>query len=230
MRWAAVVLGLLIACKKQEPEPDPLATATASAKSKPREEVAEVVEGSGGGTAADASSPVDAGSTVDAPRFGGNGQPAMRDADGHVRGPGGPMYMGRGPDCTDKIDHCLREGVWFAVGNIQRGKLYRAKPVFAFESKWWTFTGDEYSDFSTLFKTRVADKPGDLKAGSPVVWLIEDNNARKWVNSEHDALTTSRWEVGIVKAVGGTTFEVDGWDYPIPTDTARTITEQKKAP
>jgi len=233
MHWAAVLLGLLIACKKKDQEPEPAPMPTAPSVGHSSTKIADVeepthgsdmraVHGSGTGT------PVDAGEAVDAPLFGGNGQPAGRDKNGHVRGPGGPLFMGRGPECTDKLDHCLREGVWFAVGNVQRGKLFRATPVFELEDKWWKFDGTEEDNFETAFKTKVVEKPEELKAGSPVIWLIDDNSKRKWVNSEHDALTSSRWEAGVIERVGGDSFNVYGWPAGIPIDTARVIVQQKK--
>lgn len=232
MRWVAIVVWLVLGCKKKEPEaepaPAPATPAVGHSRTKVAEEASAEPAGGETGAAREATQAATGDAAVaDAPLYGGNGKPAYRDADGHVHGPGGPIYMGKGPDCTDKIDHCLRPGVWFAVGNVKPGRLYRATPVFEFESKWWTFRGDEETDFQTLFKTKVVESPSELQPGSPVVWLVEENSGNKWLNSEHDALTSSRWEVGVIESVSGDTFKVMGWSGPIPIDTARVITERR---
>ena len=59
-----------------------------------------------------------------APKFGGNGAPPHRDADGTVHGPGGPVFMGEGPDCDADRNHCLREGTWFLVDNVIAGRSF----------------------------------------------------------------------------------------------------------
>jgi hypothetical protein len=227
MRWAAIGLCLLIGCKKQEEPPPPAPTTPSVGHARIKPLPGEEEQGSGSGSAV-AHAPGDAGGTADAPMYGGNGKPAGRDANGRVRGPGGPLFMGHGPECTEKTDHCLREGTWFAVGNVQKGKLFRATPVFEFEDKWWKFDGAEIDNFETAFKTKIVEKPEELKAGSPVIWLIDDNSHRKWVNSEHDAATTSRWEAGVIERVSGATFTVYGWPGAIPNETARVIVQQKK--
>lgn len=236
MRWVALALCLVVACKKKEPEAEPAAPTTPStghsstklAGHADPEEGAAVEGRAPAPGSAHAAVPVDAGEEADAQLYGGNGKPPYRDEDGHLHGPGGPVFMGRGPECTNKIDHCLRDGVWFAVGNVQRGKLYRATPVFEFENKWWSWRGDEQTDWHLLFKTKAVDKASDLKAGTPVIWLIEENSSSRLLSSEHDALTTSRWEAGVIESVGAATFKVDGWDHAIQIDTARTIVQQKK--
>ena len=221
MRWVLIVLCVVAACKKKQPEAEAEAApakTSGHSSTKTSDEAAQ-------GTTAEA--PQDAGVAVDAALYGGNGKPAYRDEKGHVHGPGGSVYMGRGPECTDKIDHCLRPGVWFAVGDLQPGKLYRATPVFELENKWWTFREDEMTDHQALFKTKVVEQPSELQAGSPVIWLIEQNSSNKWLNSEHDALTSSRWEAGVIESVGASTFRVQGWANPVPFDTARVITDRR---
>lgn len=234
MRWVAVVLCFVVACKKKEPEPEATPPATPSvghSKTKITADESPSEDHTAEKPRAAAEAPANAGGErPDAQLYGGNGQPAYRDENGRVRGPGGPAYMGRGVDCTDKIDHCLRDGVWFAVGNVQAGKLYRATPVFELEGTWWTFREKEVDDWQTLFKTKVVESASELTAGSPVIWLIEANSSAKWLNSEHDALTSSRWEAGVIESVGSTSFKVMGWHLPVPNDTARVIVDRKSAP
>jgi hypothetical protein len=233
-----VLLCLVSACKKKEAEPEPAPMPTTPSTGHSSTKVNE--EGSGEPTRsghastpttpAPAPAPGDAGgAAIDAARYGGNGAAAYRDDNGKVRGPGGPIYMGRGPDCTDKIDHCLREGVWFATGNVTRGKLFRATPVFEFENKWWNWREREETDVHVAYKTKVVERADELKVGSPVIWMIQEGS-RKWVNSESDALTSSRWEAGVVEWVSGSSFKVAGWEGGIAIETARVITQQKKAP
>jgi len=235
MRWAALVLCcvVVVACKKKDKEPEPAAMPTTPSTGHSSTKIADQPEpepGSAhGGGSAVAQAPGSAGEPAERPTHGGTGQPAYRDEGGHVKGPGGPLFMGHGDECTDKIDHCLREGVWFAVGNVQRGHIYRATPVFQFEDKWWSWRGDPETDWQTLYRTKVAESSSDVRAGSPVIWLIEENSSSKWLVSEFDALTTSRWEAGIVESVGGSTIKVDGWDHAIPLDTVRVIVQQKKS-
>lgn len=223
MRWVLIALWFVVACKKKQPEPEPDPAPTAPSSGHSRTHVSDEAANDHGADEA----PGDAGEVADAQLYGGNGKPAFRDEQGRVHGPGGPIFMGRGVDCTDKIDHCLRPGVWFAAGNVQPGKLFRATPVFEFEDKWWSFREEEVTDHQALFETKVVESPSELQAGSPVVWLVEENAANKWLNSEHDALTSSRWEVGVIESVSGDTLKVQGWSYPIPTDTARVITQRK---
>jgi hypothetical protein len=136
--------------------------------------------------------------------------------------------MGKGPECTDKIDHCMRPNVWFACGKIVPGRLYRAVPVFEFEGSWYNYR-EKREEFSVLFKTKVVENLADeVRVGQPIVWLIEDNIEKKWVRSEWEALTSSRWECAIVESVAADSFKVKGWGYGIPADTARAIIETKQ--
>lgn len=227
MRWVAVLLCLTIACKKKEAEPEPAAPTTPSvghSKTELKDDPGE----HGGGHSKTGAAPDDAGGEpADARLYGGDGSPPYRDERGAVHGPGGRIFMGRGVDCTDKIDHCLREGVWFAAGNVISGKLFRATPVFEFEGKWWNFSEQESTDHGVLLKTKRVESASELVPGSAVIWLVAANSSAKWLNSEHDALTSSRWDAGVIKSVGSETLEVHGWPSSIPIDTARVVIERK---
>lgn len=233
MRWALVLVCLAGACKKKEPqaEPPPAGSGTAGSvghsKTKVDDEPApaeHVAEGGGGehGAAAE-----DAGAEPEK-QYGGNGQPAFRDKDGVVHGPGGPIFMGKAEECTDKIDHCMRPGVYFSVPNLEAGKVYRATPVFELENKWWTFRGEEVSDIFALFKTKPAERASELHVGSPVIWLLDANSTDKWLDNEFDALTSSRWDAGVIESVGTSSFKVKGYGYGIDFDMARVVTERRK--
>ncbi len=244
VRWLAlsfVVVGLLVACKKKEPEPEPVVESKAGTSGKSvtkiKEEPEEPGSGSGSGSAVD---PDDLAARAAARAaesekdkalgerklWGGDGSPPYRDAEGHLHGPGGPIFMGKGPECTEKLDHCLREGVWFAVPTLRSGNIYRATPAFTFENKWWTFRERE-AEFEELLKTKVIEKASELVVGSPAVFLVDDNYS-KWLDSEHDALTSSRWEAGLIESVSGDSFRISGWRYPIPFEIGRVVVEKKR--
>jgi hypothetical protein len=158
--------------------------------------------------------------------FGGNGDPPYIDDEGHLHGPGGPVFMGRGPECNAEADHCLRESVWFAVGNLVPGKLYRATPVFEYEGKWYNWRG-EPEEFAMRFKTKVGT-PETIKVGEPIIWFIDENSSKKFVNNEYDALTSSRWEAGVVDSLGVGKIRVKGWtDGAVSIDTTRVIVERQ---
>lgn len=235
MRWALVVVCLVAGCKKKEPqaEPPPAGSGSASAgsvghsKTKIDDEQVHTDE-NGRVVEAKTAEADDGGVEADASLYGGNGQPAYRDKDGHVHGPGGPIFMGKAIECTDKVDHCLRPGVYFSVPNLEPGRLYRATPVFELEGKWWNFREEEVTDTFALFKTKVLDHPSELKVGSPVIWLLEANSTDKWLDNEFDALTSSRWDAGIIESVSSSSFKVKGYGYGIDFDTARVITERRK--
>lgn len=159
-------------------------------------------------------------------RWGGDGSPPSRDEAKRPRGPGGPVFMGKGEPCTNKIDHCMRPGVWFAASDVTAGKLFRGTPVFELEGKWWNWRGDE-ADYKFLFKTKVATSASDIFVGKPIVWLVEDSG-RKWLDNEHDMLTTSRWSVGVVESIDGETIRVKGWSGNVSLDTIRVIVEEKQ--
>ena len=58
------------------------------------------------------------------------GKPAYRDEDGHVHGPGGPCSSANRRTATRPAITCLRKSVWFAAGNIEHGRQFRAVPAF----------------------------------------------------------------------------------------------------
>lgn len=160
--------------------------------------------------------------------WGGDGSPAYRDSANRPHGPGGPLYMGKGELCTDKLDHCLRPGVWFAVDNVVPGKLFRGTPVFELDGKWWTWRG-EPAEYKFLFRTRVADNIVDLEVGKPIVWFVEESPTRKWLDNEHDVHTSSRWSVGVIESLEGSTIRVRGWGT-VSLESVRIIVEEKPAP
>jgi hypothetical protein len=169
---------------------------------------------------------VDDGGTADAATFGGNGSPAYRDEHGHVHGPGGPVYMGRSQPCDASRDHCMRDGVWFAADNYDSKHLFRAVPAFKFEDTWYNWRGAEV-DSGKLFKTELAtvDK---LRAGSPAIVWLPENDSATWPENEYQALTSSRWDVAVIQSVNRSakTFRIPTWPQDLPIDTARVITQQ----
>jgi hypothetical protein len=164
---------------------------------------------------------------TNSPPAGGNGAAAYRDDSGHVHGPGGPVFMGRGMSCDDKHDHCMRKGVWFSVGNIVAGKLYRAVPVFELEKKWWTWRGQEDEAAGKMYMTKLAGN-STLSGGTPIIWFSDETDSHKWADSEYEALTSSRWEAGVVDSMfSAAKVKVKGWNDAVPMDTVRVITEWK---
>jgi hypothetical protein len=158
--------------------------------------------------------------------MGGDGAAATRADDGRIHGPGGPVFMGRGVDCDAAHDHCLRDGVWFSVGNIQPGKLFRALPVFEFEKKWWTWRGEPADTPVKLYKTQIAGN-AKLAPGTSVIWFSSETSDKKWADSEYEALTSSRWEAGVIEAQQApTVVMIKGWG-PASLDTIRLITETR---
>jgi hypothetical protein len=158
--------------------------------------------------------------------MGGDGSPSARADDGRVHGPGGPVYMGNGVTCDAAHDHCLRDGVWFSVNNIQAGKLYRALPVFEFEKKWWTWRGEPADDPVKLYKTQIAGN-AKLAPGTAVIWFSSETSDGKWAESEYEALTSSRWEAGVVEAQQSPTVVMIKGFGAAPLDTIRLITETR---
>lgn len=175
--------------------------------------------------------PVDAGAAASAPEdakqtYGGDGSPPYIDDAGYVKGPGGPLFMGRGAECNAERNHCLREPAWFAVGNLVAGKLYRAVPIFEFEKKWYNWRGKE-EDFAMRLRTKVGTKE-TLRVGEPVIWFIDENSSRKFVFNDYDAHTSSRWEAGVIESISGDKIRVKGWTYgAVPIDTTRIVVETK---
>ena len=109
--------------------------------------------------------------------------------------------------------------------NLVAGKLYRATPVYEFEGKWYNWRGKE-EDFAMRFKTKVGTRD-TLHAGDPVIWFIDENASKKFVDNPYDALTSSRWEAGVIESVGADKIRVQGWTYgAVPIDTTRIIVEK----
>ena len=158
-----------------------------------------------------------------AKHHGGNGAAPYRDGEGRVHGPGGPVYMGKGELCTAQIDHCMRPGVLFSADNYKPGAMYRGVPVFKFENKWWSFWGEPVEP-KHLFRTATVDKPEQIEVGKPVVFFSEEGHDR-FLDSEFEMLTSSRWEVGVVESVGTDKIKISGWG-DVPLDTVRRIVEE----
>ena len=176
---------------------------------------------------ADAAPAGDAGAAGDiGPRIGGNGSPPYRDPSGQVRGPGGPVFMGHGPPCDLTNDHCLRPDVWFSVQNIVSGKLYRALPVFQFESNWYDWRGREVSPVK-LYRTKAAGN-SPIRSGTDVILFSTDTGTRSmWVDSEHESLTSSRWVAGVTETASkGNMVRIKGWN-DVPVATVRLIVGTK---
>lgn len=213
--WVALLL--IAGCKPLQKQDEPpastahSATTIVSSSSKPRS----------GSDLADAGVPVDA-----PPKIGGNGSPAFRDDNGEVHGPGGPVFMGHGVSCDVGHDHCLRPEVWFAVDDFVAGKLYRAVPVFQFDSAWYDWRGREASPVK-LYRTKAAGK-APIAAGTPVIFFSPETASKsKWVDSEREALTSSRWEAGITESASvGNIVSVKGWG-DVPVDTVRLVIASK---
>jgi hypothetical protein len=226
-----LIVPLLCACKKPkkdpEPEPPPGPPKVGHSVTKMHGSDDEG-SGSGSGSAGSGSAGSAVAATPDAPPgsvVGGNGAPAFRDAQGRVHGPGGPVFMGRGVDCDAAHDHCLRPDVWFSVGNIVPGKLYRALPVYKLEDKWWTWRGDEEQPVKVYMTKQVGT--AKLSPGTPVIWFSSDTSAPKWADSEYEALTSSRWEAGVVDLPSsGGTVKIKGWGAA-DMDTVRVIVQVK---
>jgi hypothetical protein len=223
-RIGFLVVMAVVACKKPKqeaaPEPPP-------GPPKVGHSVTKVNDGDPAGSGSNVAAATKDGGVIDAPpQIGGNGQPAYRDEAGRVHGPGGPVFMGRGADCDAKADHCIRKDVWFSVGNIVPGRLYRALPVFALENKWWTWRGDEDSPIK-LYKTQLAGNTS-LSPGTPVIWFSDETDSKKWADSEYESLTSSRWEAGVVDTPSSNgKVKIKGWNDVVTMDTVRTIVEVK---
>ncbi|HEY1815923.1 MAG TPA: hypothetical protein VGG74_26415 [Kofleriaceae bacterium] len=153
------------------------------------------------------------------------GKPAYRDEEGHVHGPGGPVFMGESTNCDATRDHCLRKSVWFAAGNIEHGRQFRAVPAFVFEKAWYTWRGEPIDAGAKLYKTKIVGK-APLSVGQPVIYFSSENDDTKWVDSEYESLTTSRWEAGVIESVSGDNVRISSWG-DVPKDTIRVITATK---
>jgi hypothetical protein len=213
----------LLGCKKHEPQEAAPETPPAEPSRGHSVTHFKDADESGGSAAAGAE---DAGEP-DAHLIGGNGAPAYRDDQGHVHGPGGPVFMGHGKPCDASQNHCMREGVWFAAGGLKPGSMFRAVPAFELEGKWYDWRGNDVEP-GMLFKTELAtiDK---LQPGTPIVFLVPESSGSGWLESEYDSLTTSRWDVAYVDTVNSSakTFRAKGWPDTLSIDVARVITQQK---
>jgi hypothetical protein len=218
--------------KKHEPDPEPVASNEPPKSGHSVTVLKDAAVSTGNSTThvAAAGSAEEAGSATGSAKpehvMGGNGAPAGRGEDGRVHGPGGPAYMGRGVTCDAAHDHCLRDGVWFSVNNIQPGKLYRALPVFEFEKKWWTWRGEPADDPVKLYKTQIAGN-AKLAPGTAVIWYSSETSDSKWADSEYEALTSSRWEAGVVDSQQSPTVVMIKGFGAAPLDTIRLITETR---
>jgi hypothetical protein len=221
MRWLALasLMMMLAACKKPEQdEPAP-----------PPTDPPKVGHGTikTSGSAHADGDPGDAGVVVDAHLPGGNGAPAFRDDQGRVHGPGGPVFMGSGTECNPSRDHCMRDGVWFAVRNVMPGKLFRAVPVFAFEDKWYTWRGEPAEAEGKIYKTQMAGTTA-IPEGTSVIFFSSETSDTKWADSEYEALTSSRWEAAVTEqaASGHGTVRIKGFG-DTSQDSVRLIVDTK---
>lgn len=159
--------------------------------------------------------------------MGGDGSPAYRGDDGRMHGPGGPVFMGhQDVPCDAAHDHCLRDGVWFSVANIQPGKLYRALPVYELDKKWWTWRGEPHEPEGKLYKTQIAGN-ASLSPGTPVIWYSTETSDGKFAESEYEALTSSRWEAGVIESQQSKTVVMIKGFGAASLDTIRLITETR---
>ena len=211
-------------CKKKEPPADDPPPPTGSAqvghaKLKMHGGGEPADPGDGSAAAAATNPPVDAQQDPDV------GAAPYRDDSGHVHGPGGPVAMGEGADCDAGRNHCIRKGVWFAASNIEAHRQFRAVPSFIFEGKWYDFLGDPADTSGKLYMTKPVGT-GPLSNGQSVIFFSSENDDSKWANSEYDALTSSRWEAGVIESVSGDKVRISSWG-DVPKDTIRVITETK---
>lgn len=220
--FAFVCAGLALAgCKKHPTEDDPPPAAGSghtSGHAKLKDVPAEA-----SGSSAPVAVAVDAAVDADKTKKG-----AFRDDDGHIHGPGGPVFMGNSAvPCDRDHDHCLRPDVWFQVHNIETGGAYRATPVFSFENKWWAWNmGTEPIDpDGQLYKTKpAASMPSP---GTKLIYFHGDpEDGSLLPTTEEEALTASAWQAGVVEKVKGTTITISGVG-DIPLDEARVITETR---
>jgi hypothetical protein len=228
---ALVIALCLVGCKKHKPEeaaPPPAEPSRGHSVTHfkdggtLRDPDQMPVETAGAGDAGEA--------TVDASLSGDNGSPASRDAQGHVHGPGGPLFMGRGDIACDAThDHCIRKGTWFSADNYDNKHLFRALPVFEFEGKWYNWRGSE-AEVGKLFRTELAT-PEKVRPGSPIVVWLPETDSPPWAGNEYDALTSSRWDIAVVLSVNSSakTFKIPSWPDDLPIANGRVIVEQKSS-
>ncbi len=165
-----------------------------------------------------------AGATVDAAENDGvAGKPPYRDDSGHVHGPGGPVDMGESSACDTSRNHCMRQPAWFAASEIERGRQFRATPAFLFEKAWYDWRGEPIERGGKLYSTRLAGNDA-IAAGTKVIFFEADTDDSKFADSEFDALTSSRWEAGVVESSSGSNVRVSSWG-DVPKDTVRLIVD-----
>ena len=131
----------------------------------------------------------------------------------------------RAPSCDAGRNHCLRKGVWFAANKIERGRLFRATPSFVFEKKWYDFVGEPVDTSGKLYKTKPVGNDS-LSPGQDGDFFSSENDDSKWADSEYEALTSSRWEAGVVESASARRSRISGWGE-VPKDTIRVITQTK---
>jgi hypothetical protein len=228
MRIALGVAGIALAfagCKKQPKPDDEPAAAPGSAQ------IGHAKIHVHGNTGDDPDDPQPAGSATTAAADSGSaqqddgvaGKPAYRDDSGHVHGPGGPVDMGESSACDTSRNHCMRKPAWFAASEIERGRQFRATPAFMFEKAWYDWRGEPIDKGGKVYSTRIAGNDA-IAAGTKVIFFEADTDDTKFADSEFDALTSSRWEAGVVESSSGTNVRVSSWG-DVPKDTIRLIVD-----
>lgn len=168
-----------------------------------------------GTTATERSQTADGTPTLGAPPTV-KGPPATKLADGTIQGPGGPLSDAK-RECTAAHDHCLRSQ-WFVTGALTHRGGAGMAPVFEFEGKWYTWTGERVTG-GTLYRTTSATT-STLKVARQALayWPPENELVPPLPVSEQDAMTSNRWSVVIVSEIdaaagtftsGGVTHQID---------------------
>ena len=227
---AALAFAAAASCKKKdEPPPPPPPSGSAKPSSghshthlKGSGEFDDEADGSGAtadGSGSGSAAPADAGE-----------QPAFRDDDGRIHGPGGKLFIGRLPyKCDGAHDNCMRDGVWFIVNNVKSGKLFRAEPAFLFENKWYTWRGDLVDDaYGQAFHTKTAGN-APIKPGTTVVAYISEDPDAQYSDSAYDTLTSSNWDAAITGDDHGDKVQILGWG-DVQKGAVRLITDTKQLP
>jgi hypothetical protein len=225
----ATIAGIALAstgCKKQPKPDDKPATPAGSAQighAKIHVHSDTPDMGSAGTTAA-ATATATAGATPDAAESDGvAGKPSYRDDSQSIHGPGGPVDMGDETPCDSSRNHCMRQPAWFAASEIERGRQFRATPAFLFEKAWYDWRGQPIDKGGKLYSTRVAGNAA-IAAGTKVIFFEADTDDSKFADSEYEALTSSRWEAGVVDSSSGSNVRVSSWG-DVPKDTVRLIVD-----
>ncbi|HEY1551198.1 MAG TPA: hypothetical protein VGG28_25390 [Kofleriaceae bacterium] len=224
----ALGIALAFAGCKQQPKPDPTPAPSGSAQvghakihmhGSNTPDIPDSPEPAGSATAT-----ASAGSGSDE-SDGVPGKPAYRDDSGQVHGPGGPVDMGESNPCDASRNHCMRKPAWFSAAEIERKAQFRATPVFLFEKGWYDWRGEAIDKGGKLYSTRVAGND-PIAAGTKVIFFEADTDDSKFADSEFEALTSSRWDAGVVESSSGSNVRVSSWG-DIPKDTVRLIVETK---